>query len=164
MICSKYYPSGYIRHEIRFNGSSDAPLFAKTVKVSHTLVRRNGFYCRLDEMDLKFYKRATWFLDEMREGVFPNSTSLAGEFSVSPKTASRVIERLKSDLEVPVQYNSAKRGFYLADPNYKLPFFCDFSTDEIATLGLAIARFSENGEGQYAEVLRELLQRGNVES
>ena len=114
-------------------------------------------------MDQKFFQRASWVLDEMRLERYPNSSTIAKHFNVSQKTASRVVESLKADFDAPIDYHSGYKGFFLTDTSFNLPFFCDFSRDEIDVMKQAVNQFAKIGKTDEAEVLVGLLRRGGVE-
>jgi predicted DNA-binding transcriptional regulator YafY len=57
----------------------------------------------------------------IREGKYPNSSSLAKEWEVSGRTILRDIQYMKDMLDAPIEYHARKRGFYYAEPNYRIP-------------------------------------------
>jgi len=57
----------------------------------------------------------------IREGNFPNCSTIAREHETSSKTIQRDIDYLRDFLHAPIEYESSKRGYYYSEPNYKLP-------------------------------------------
>jgi predicted DNA-binding transcriptional regulator YafY len=48
----------------------------------------------------------------LRAGGFPNASTLARELEVSPKTIHRDLEFMRSRLDLPIEYDGARFGFY----------------------------------------------------
>ena len=67
------------------------------------------------------YRRLLFIDRKLREGGFPNCTSLAKEWEVSVKTIQRDLDYLKYELDAPVEYDSAHRGFYYSEAQFSLP-------------------------------------------
>lgn len=62
------------------------------------------------------------FIDrKIREGKFPNCSSLAEEWEVSPKTIQRDLDYMRYQLDAPLQYLAKKRGYYYTEEQYQLP-------------------------------------------
>ncbi len=62
------------------------------------------------------------FIDKkLRAGLYPNSTSLAGEYEVSPRTILRDIDFMRDMLDAPIEYDAEKRGFHYTEESYSLP-------------------------------------------
>jgi proteasome accessory factor B len=54
----------------------------------------------------------------IQSGKFPNATSLAGELEVSTKSIHRDLEFMRDRMELPLEYNKARNGyFYTQDVN-----------------------------------------------
>ena len=49
--------------------------------------------------------------DLLKEGKFPNCQALSDDFEVSYKTVQRDIDFMRDQLQLPIEYNSARRGF-----------------------------------------------------
>ena len=67
------------------------------------------------------YRRILFIDRKIREGSFPNCTSLAREWEISSKTIQRDIDYLKYELDAPIEYDKSKHGFYYTENNYRLP-------------------------------------------
>jgi proteasome accessory factor B len=62
------------------------------------------------------------FIDKkLQSEGYPNSTSLAREYEISPRTILRDIEYMRDMLDAPIDYDKEKRGFYYTEKNYRLP-------------------------------------------
>lgn len=62
------------------------------------------------------------FIDKkIRDGKFPNGTSLAMEWEVSSKTIQRDLDYLRNTLDAPLAYHAGKRGYYYTEKSYRLP-------------------------------------------
>jgi predicted DNA-binding transcriptional regulator YafY len=73
-------------------------------------------------MKFKPQFRRLLFIDrKIREGRYPNCTSLGAEWEVSAKTIQRDIDYLKYDLDAPIEYDSAKHGYHYTESSYKMP-------------------------------------------
>ncbi len=57
----------------------------------------------------------------MRRGEYPNCSSFARKWEVSPKTIQRDIEYMKYQLGAPIEYDALKRGFCYTDEFFMLP-------------------------------------------
>jgi predicted DNA-binding transcriptional regulator YafY len=67
------------------------------------------------------YERFLWFYSQVKKGMYPNATTMAEHFEISPKTAQRDIEFMQSRLFAPLVYVHAKRGYAFEDDTYELP-------------------------------------------
>jgi len=67
------------------------------------------------------YERFLWFHSQVKKGRFPNATTLAERFEISPKTAQRDIEFIRDRLYAPLVYDPAGRGYAYEDEAYELP-------------------------------------------
>lgn len=62
------------------------------------------------------------FIDrKIREHTFPNCTSLAEEWEVSPKTIQRDLDYMRYQLDAPIAYSAGHRGYYYTENQYRLP-------------------------------------------
>ncbi len=67
------------------------------------------------------YKRLLFIDRVIREKSFPNCNSMAKEWEVSQKTIQRDIDYLKYELDAPIGYNQARKGYFYTEENYKMP-------------------------------------------
>lgn len=57
----------------------------------------------------------------LRERRFPNTVTLANTLEVSEKTIRRDLALIRDVHRAPLEYDRHKRGFYYAQPTYRLP-------------------------------------------
>lgn len=67
------------------------------------------------------YRRLIYIDKTLREGKYPNCTTLAAGWEVSAKTIQRDIAYLTDELEAPIEYDSIHRGYHYTEDNYSLP-------------------------------------------
>lgn len=56
--------------------------------------------------------------EEIRNGGYPNATTLGKYFEVSRSTIMRDLDFLRYRYKAPLEYDSAKNGFYYSDPTF----------------------------------------------
>jgi predicted DNA-binding transcriptional regulator YafY len=79
-----------------------------------------------------------YFIDQqIASGKFPNTKDLVKKWEgISLSTISRDIAFMKDSLYAPIEYDALHRGYYYAEPNYRIPM--GFSgADELLALGMA---------------------------
>ncbi|MCD6050235.1 MAG: helix-turn-helix, type 11 domain protein, partial [Verrucomicrobia bacterium] len=52
---------------------------------------------------------------EIKAGKFPNSTSLAHELEVSPKSIQRDLEFMRDRMDLPLAYDQLRKGYYYTE-------------------------------------------------
>lgn len=67
------------------------------------------------------YRRLLYIDSKIREGRFPNCSSLAEAWETSTRTIMRDLDYLKYELEAPLDYDAIRHGFYYSDPAWFLP-------------------------------------------
>lgn len=82
------------------------------------------------------FERFLWFHNEIKEGKYPNTRTLAENFEITRKTAQRDIDFMRDRLGVPLIYVHEKRGFAYEDNTYEMP---GFWLKEEALIALLIA-------------------------
>ena len=85
---------------------------------------------------LKF-ERFLWFHRQVKDGRFPNASSLVAEYGVSARTAQRDIEFIRDRLHAPLHYQPRRRGYSYTDQTYELPAAWINETNVLA-LALAV--------------------------
>lgn len=60
---------------------------------------------------------------ELRQGYWPNATSLAAALEVTTRTILRDIEFLRLNLKAPIAYDASHHGYYYTEADFRLPFF-----------------------------------------
>jgi predicted DNA-binding transcriptional regulator YafY len=54
----------------------------------------------------------------IREGKYPNATVIAKRLEVTARTIQRDIEYMRDMYRAPIEYDSARRGYYYTEPNF----------------------------------------------
>ena len=60
-------------------------------------------------------------LELLQEGTYPNCTTIAQMLETSPKTATRDVDFMRDSLELPIEYDDKRHGFYLTEPVERFP-------------------------------------------
>lgn len=58
---------------------------------------------------------------ELRSGTFPNAIRLGREFEVSPKTIRRDLDFMRDRLNLPIDYDPKRAGFFYTEPVAEFP-------------------------------------------
>ncbi len=104
------------------------------------------------------YERYCWFHGQVKDGRFPNATSLAERFEISGKQAQRDIEFMRDRLDAPLVYNYFKRGYEYEDISYELPPVW-FNEDELLALCLALRLSATIPDRKIKDSLRAILKK-----
>ncbi len=67
-------------------------------------------------------ERYLWFDRQVQAERFPNARTLAENFEISPRTAQRCIDFLRDRMQVPLEYDPVKKGYFYSEPSFQLPF------------------------------------------
>jgi len=59
--------------------------------------------------------------DELLKGHYPNRSQLADALDSKIRTVQRDLDFLRDQLQAPIEYNHQERGYYLTDPDWRLP-------------------------------------------
>ncbi len=81
--------------------------------------------------------RIQWIDSRIRENRFPNCTTIAEEFCISVRQASRDVEYLKYSLGAPVEYSESRKGYYYTEKTFTLPSVLVTEDEKKALLYLA---------------------------
>jgi predicted DNA-binding transcriptional regulator YafY len=72
--------------------------------------------------DRPLWRRLQTIHHEIKEGRFPNTSSLSSELSVSSKTVQRDIDYLRDELDAPIEFRREENGYAYSRDDYVLPF------------------------------------------
>ena len=62
------------------------------------------------------------FIDlKLREGKYPNCSSLSAEWEVNRKTIQRDLDYMRFELDAPIEYSKDHRGYYYSEAQFQLP-------------------------------------------
>ena len=64
--------------------------------------------------------RVQWIDSQIRRGAFPNCSDIAKKFEITARQASRDIEYLRYSLCAPVEYDSARNGYFYSGEEFIL--------------------------------------------
>ncbi len=94
--------------------------------------------------------------DQLRNNRFPNCSSLAVYFEVSPKTIQRDVDYMRDLLGAPIEYHKKKRGFYYRENWTFLPsaFLEKEEAEALKATKRVLSQY--RGTPYYAEVSRAL--------
>jgi predicted DNA-binding transcriptional regulator YafY len=104
------------------------------------------------------YERYHWFYGQIRAGRYPNARKLSEKFEISQKQAQREIEFMRDRLDVPLAYDSNRKGYELEGASYELPPVW-FKEDELLGLCLALRLASTLPDYKLKKSLYELLEK-----
>ena len=110
-------------------------------------------------METAFFKRANWFLREVKKGTFPNTSVMAKEFDISTKTASRVIDKMKAEFGAPLEYSASEKGFSITNDSFMLPCHCELSEHEVSVLEMIKTKLEKSGATREMAVIAGILDR-----
>ncbi len=66
-------------------------------------------------------ERYVWFDRQVRNGRYPNATTLAARFETSRKTAQRCIDFMRDRLRAPLEYDQSEKGYFYTEQGFELP-------------------------------------------
>lgn len=116
------------------------------------------------------YRRLLHIDRKIREGKFPNCSSLAEAWETSTRTILRDLDYLKYELNAPIEYDQVKHGFFYSDPSWFLPSVMLSEGDLLALLigqqatnmyrGTPIAKDIERVFSKLSELLPDKIAVG----
>jgi len=76
---------------------------------------------------LNFRIYSTWFHGQLKRGRFPTVKQIETKYELSHRTAQRVIEYMRDDLEAPIEYSRKEKGYFYSDLSFDLhwPIFTE---------------------------------------
>jgi len=103
-------------------------------------------------------ERFLWFQNEIKQGRYPNTKTLAEKFEITRKTAQRDIEFMRDRLNAPLMYIPGHRGFTYEDHTYDLPGFW-LGEEALISLLLAYRLVSAVPDKSLKTSLRSFLEQ-----
>lgn len=98
------------------------------------------------------YERYLWFDRQIRQGRYPNATSLVRQFEVSEKTARRCIDFMRTMLDAPLVYHPSRKGFAYGDTAFALPAL-QVSQEELLAILVAKTLLSGSAGGLISRAI-----------
>ena len=108
--------------------------------------------------DRPLWRRLQTIHHEIKEGRFPNTSSLAAELSVSTKTVQRDLDYLRDELEAPIEFRREENGYAYSRDDYVLPFLPVDGADLFA-IGVAAQVLQLLGGTPLAQTLSSCYER-----
>jgi proteasome accessory factor B len=97
----------------------------KNYPPTYKLAKQNGNRARQAAPPARVKREAierTFRIHELvAAGKFPNIQTLAVEFEISPKTVKRDFQFMRDRLDLPLEYDRQRHGFYYSKPVDKFP-------------------------------------------
>ena len=94
----------------------------------------------------------------LEAGRFPNCRQLARELEVSPKTVQRDIDFMRDQMEFPIEYNAAERGFFYTRPVVSFPSV-QISEGELVAFFVARRALEQYRGTPFAKPLRTAFEK-----
>ena len=82
------------------------------------------------------YERYLWFHERLKKGRYPKIADLASKFEISRRQAAREIEFMRLFLGAPIEYSTARNGYFYSDDTFQFPGLW-VSEEEIVSLVVA---------------------------
>lgn len=82
------------------------------------------------------YSRILFIDKQIAEGHYPNANQLSTKYEVSVRTIKRDLAYMRDVLQVPIQYDSSKKGHYYTDNTFRLPAI-NANLDSIFSVAIA---------------------------
>ena len=73
-------------------------------------------------------ERIQWLHKKITAGCYPNATHLSEKFDISHRQAQRDVEFLRKELCAPLDYDTAKKGYYYKE-DFILPLIVESEND-----------------------------------
>ena len=99
------------------------------------------------------WERFCWFDSQVRAARYPNASHLAGHFELSSKTAQRDINFLRDRICAPLEFDSARRGYFYTHDSFELPRF-QVSPEEVLSILLARRLLSHSADGMISRSIQ----------
>ncbi len=97
----------------------------------------------------------------LQDGRYPNCSRLAAELEVSAKTVQRDIDFMRDQLELPIDYDAAERGFFYARPVVQFPSV-QISEGELVALFVARRALEQYRGTSFERPLRTAFEKLTV--
>jgi predicted DNA-binding transcriptional regulator YafY len=98
----------------------------------------------------------------LRAGRWPTDKSLAAELEADPRTIRRDLEYMRYQLQAPIAYSRAQRGYYYSEDTYRSPFL-QLSEGELISGSLAERMMRQFRGTPFDAELRRAIKRGEMQ-
>lgn len=100
-----------------------------------------------------------YYIDaQLRENCYPNCTSIARHFEVSPKSIHRDIEYMRIELDAPIKYDPQKKGYFYTQLGFFLPavFLVQQEADAVRVTEKVLSQYKGT---PYYEMIKRALDK-----
>lgn len=108
--------------------------------------------------DRPLWRRLQTIHHEIKEGRYPNASSLARELRVSTKTVQRDLDYLRDELAAPIEFDRLENGYAYSRSDYVLPFL-PVDGKDLFSIGVAAQVMSLFGGTPLARDLEACYER-----
>lgn len=108
--------------------------------------------------DRPLWRRLQTIHHEIKEGRFPNASTLAQGLQVSSKTIQRDLDYLRDELEAPIEFEREENGYFYSRSDYVLPFL-PVDGKDLFSIGVAAQVLSLFGGTPLARDLKACYER-----
>jgi len=108
--------------------------------------------------DRPLWRRLQTIHHEMKDGRYPNASTLAAALGVSTKTVQRDLDYMRDELEAPIEFERLENGYFYSRPDYVLPFL-PVDGKDLFSIGVAAQVLSLFGGTPLARDLKACYQR-----
>ena len=108
--------------------------------------------------DRPLWRRLQTIHHAIKEGRYPNTSSLASELDVSSKTVQRDLDYLRDELEAPIEFRREENGYAYSREDYVLPFL-PVDGQDLFSIGVAAQVLQLLGGTPLARSLRSCYER-----
>ena len=111
-----------------------------------------------DRMTRPPFERMRYIHAKIVAGKFPNCTSVAKELEVSTKTIQRDFDYMRDRLNLPLEYDNLRKGFYYTQKVESLPTV-QMSNDEWASLLVARQAIAQYQGSPWTPQMDEIIRK-----
>jgi predicted DNA-binding transcriptional regulator YafY len=108
---------GTSRQDARLTASGASRAATTDIFCHNPDVGRKGAF-----KDRPLWRRLQTIHHEIKDGRYPNATSLAAALDVSTKTVQRDVDYLRNELAAPIEFDRDQNGYSYSRADYVLPF------------------------------------------
>jgi predicted DNA-binding transcriptional regulator YafY len=108
--------------------------------------------------DFLIQERFVWFDAQVRRETYPNASTLAEHFEISPKTAQRTIEFLRDRMFAPLDYDPSRKGYLYTEKTFDLPRL-RATPEELLSVLLARRLLSGSAGGVISDRIRRMTRK-----
>lgn len=108
--------------------------------------------------DRPLWRRLQAIHHEIKEGRYPNASTLATRLGVSSKTVQRDLDYLRDELDAPIEFDRGENGYFYSRSDYVLPFL-PVDGKDLFSIGVASGVLALFGGTPLARDLKACYER-----